>query len=89
MIFLFQTRYSGWPCGGEWVACVERHDVEWTQPYLEGLIDTCCSPGDCDAANASDEIRRRCLLAGGDTAQDALMNLIAHPDAANLIRDFG
>ena len=39
MIFIFQVRYSGWPCDGKWVACVEDESIRWVEPYLEELID--------------------------------------------------
>ena len=81
MIFVFKTRYSGWPCGGDWVACIERHDVEWVEPYVEELIDDVTSAGDDDASLASKEINRRCIVDGGDTAAQAIDNLMNSPGA--------
>ena len=85
MIFVLKTRYSGWPCGGDWVACIERHDVEWVEPYIEELIDDVTSAGDDDASSASKEINRRCIVAGGDSAEEALANLMKKPEAMNAL----
>jgi len=89
MIFIFQVRYSGWPCDGKWVACVEDESIRWVEPYLEELIDDVKGSGDQAAADASDEIRRRCFLAGGDTPNEALSRLLANHEAANSIHGYG
>ena len=85
MILVFEERYSGWPLGAKWVACVEREDVDLVEQYIEELIDDCCSPGDCYASDASDEIRRRCWLAGGETPVEAVSNLMAMEEAQSSI----
>lgn len=87
MVFLFSTRYSGWPAPGPWVACVENPEVEWVEPYVEELIADVTSPGDCDASDASDEIRRRCHVASGDTPKEALERLMSNERAACAISE--
>jgi len=74
MIFVFQVRYSGWPCAGPWAACVERNDIKWCDPYIEVLIDDVTSAG--DAHDASKEILRRCYVASGSSPEDAVSNLM-------------
>lgn len=81
MIFIFETRYSGWPIGGTFVACIENPELEWREPYVEELIDDVTGGGDTMADEASEEIRRRCHLAGGDTPGEALENLLQNPKA--------
>lgn len=84
-IYVFKARHSGHPVMGEWVAATDTPEASQYEAPTDDLIDEVTSSRLTWAEKASEELSRRCHLAGGNTPQEAVERLLADKQAVNAL----